>query len=81
MKGWDMPQRPDESDDAYERRVRIENMETDTAQKLHDIELSTKRFDLEQLRQGRQIFIAGLATGAAMLAALAGLARLIWFHQ
>ena len=45
-----MPQRPDESDDTYERRVRIENMETDTAKKLHDIELSTKQFDLEQRR-------------------------------
>jgi poly(3-hydroxybutyrate) depolymerase len=76
-----MPQRPDESDDAYERRVRIENMETDTAKKLHDIELSTKQFDLEQRRQGRQIFIAGLAAGAAMLAAMAALVRLIWFHQ
>ena len=76
-----MPPRPDESDDAYERRVEIENMETDTAKKLHDIELSTKQFDLEQRRQGRQIFIAGLTAGAAMLAAQAGLARLIWFHQ
>ena len=79
-----MPQRPDESDDAYERRARIENMETDTAKKLHDIELSTKQFELEQGKAWWQaIATAGglLAAGGAVVAALAGLARLVWFHQ
>ena len=79
-----MPQRPGESDDAYERRVRIENMETDTAKKLHDIELSTKQFELEHGKAWWQaIATAGglLAAGGAVVAALAGLARLVWFHQ
>ena len=79
-----MPQRPDESDDAYERRVRIENMETDTAKKLHEIDLSTKQFELELRKMWWQaIATAGglLAAGGAVVAALAGLVRLIWFRQ
>ena len=79
-----MPQRPDESDDAFERRVRIENMETDTAKKLHEINLSTKQFELELRKMWWQATATAgglLAAGGAVVAAMAGLARLIWFHQ
>jgi hypothetical protein len=72
-----MPQRPGESDDAYERRVRIENMETDTAQKLQQIELAAKQFSLEQRKALWQAF----AAGAAFIVAVAALVRLVLFHQ
>ncbi len=76
-----MPQRPDESDDAYERRVRIENMETDTARKLQEIELAAKQFALEQDKVWWQAIGTGFAAGAGTLVALAAVVRLFLFHQ
>lgn len=76
-----MPQRPDESDDAYERRVKIENMETDTARKLQEIELATKQFELEQRKAWWQAIGTAFAAGAGGVVAIAALLRLALFHQ
>ncbi len=76
-----MPQKPDESDDAYERRVRIENMETDTARKLQEIELAIKQFELEQRKAWWQAIGTAFAAGVGSMVALAAVLRLVLFHQ
>ena len=64
-----MPRRPSETDDEYEFRTRMENMETDTEKKRQEIDLAAKMFD----REGRKLLYTAFGTAAAMLSAGGGL--------
>ena len=72
-----MAQRPGESDDAYKVRVEIENMETDTAYKLKQIEAINQQLATET----RRFVVSAILAAAALVGAGVALGRFIGYHQ
>ena len=76
-----MPKRASETELEYEFRLRTTLMEAEIEQRLQQIRIEGERFAIELRREGWRMFFAGVGAAAALIAAGAALARLVWLHQ
>ena len=72
---------PDDPTEIDERKLRMKLMDAEIQQRLQQIELATKQFELDQRRAWWQGITAAFAAGAGTVVALAAVARLIWLRQ
>ena len=79
--GDDAPGNPEIPSALDERKLRMKLMDTEIQQRLQQIELATKQFELEQRRAWWQGITAAFAAGAGTIVALAAVVRLVWLRS